>query len=162
MVSVRQRPQALIRPMAPGDIDAVLAVDVAAYDFPWTRGIFADCMRVGYHCRVLEVGDLVVGHLVVSLAAEEAHLLNICVHPEYQGQGHGLSLLLHAMRTAFGGGAQRMYLEVRASNWPAIRMYQSQGFSVVGRRSRYYRCLKPGSGEEQREDALVMARGAVI
>jgi len=162
MVSVRTRPQALIRAMHAVDLDMVLANDCAAYEFPWTRGIFADCLRVGYDCRVLESGDDIIGHLIVSLQADEAHLLNICVHPAWQGRGHGLSLLLHGMRAAFGAGAERMYLEVRTSNWPAIRMYQSQGFAVVGRRSRYYLCVDPLTGEETREDALVMARGPVI
>ena len=162
MVSVSARPQSLIRDMQPVDIDMVLANDCAAYDFPWTRGIFADCLRVGYDCRILELGDEIAGHLIIANQADEAHLLNICVHPAWQGRGYGLSLLLHGMRSAFGAGAERMYLEVRSSNWPAIRMYQSQGFSVVGRRARYYRGVDPLTGEESREDALVMARGPVI
>ncbi|MDA3933060.1 MAG: ribosomal protein S18-alanine N-acetyltransferase [Gammaproteobacteria bacterium] len=144
------------------DLDEVLDNDIAAYDYPWTRGIFSDCMQVGYYCRVLELGDTVIGHLIISVQADEAHLLNVCVHPDWQGRGYGLSLLLHGMRAAFGAGAQRMYLEVRAGNLAAIRLYQSQGFSVVGRRSNYYQCFNPITAEEQREDALVMARSALL
>ncbi len=162
MVSARSRPQTLIRDMQRADLDIVLANDCAAYEFPWTRGIFSDCLEVGYDCRVLELGDEIIGHLIISVQADEAHLLNICIHPAWQGNGYGLSLMLHGMRSAFAAGAQRMYLEVRAGNRPAIRMYQSQGFAVVGRRSNYYRGTDPLTGEETREDALVMARGQVI
>ena len=156
------KPQyALIRSMQSYDLDVVHANEFLAYEFPWSRSIFADCLRVGYPCRVIEVEDMVVGHAVTSIAAGEAHLLNICIQPAYQGRGYGQRLLLHCMRLAQQGGAEKMFLEVRPSNWAAIRLYQAQGFSVIGRRPDYYRRsdIDPlGNRQHGREDALVMAK----
>lgn len=162
MVAVVKRQHALIRPMQPFDLDVVHANECLAYEFPWTRGIFADCIRVGYPCRVLEKGDEVIGHSIISVAAGEAHLLNICIHPGYQCRGLGRQLLHHCLHLASQGGAKSLYLEVRPSNWGAIRLYQAEGFSVIGRRPDYYRCLPDNLDDDishsQREDALVMAK----
>ncbi len=160
MVAVVKRQQALIRPMQPYDLDAVFANERLAYEFPWTRSIFSDCLRVGYPCRVLEVDDDVIGHGVLSIAAGEAHLMNICIRPAWQGRGCGRRLLHHCLQLAREGGAESLFLEVRPSNWPAIRMYQADGFSVIGRRPDYYRCRPPDNpaGLDEREDALVMAK----
>lgn len=160
MVAVVKPTHALIRAMQPCDLDAVHINECLAYDYPWTRGIFADCLRVGYPARVLEVGDDVIGHAIISIAAGEAHLLNICIQPAWQGHGYGRRLLHHCLHLATQGKANRLFLEVRPSNWPAIRMYQSEGFSVVGRRNNYYRSLSEDDSDDTdaREDALVMAK----
>ncbi len=160
MVAVVKRQHALIRQMQPYDLDAVHANECLAYEFPWTRGIFADCIRVGYPCRVLELGDNVVGHAITSIAAAEAHLLNICIQPAQQGRGYGRRLLHHCLHLARQGGAESMFLEVRPSNWAAIRMYQAEGFSVIGRRPDYYKQSTDHDpiAHQTREDALVMSK----
>lgn len=142
----------MIRAMSPEDVDEVIKVEHKAYDFPWSRGIFEDCLRVGYICRVMESTTEAIGHTVISVAAGEAHLLNLCVAPAAQGAGLGRRLLAHAVNAARLNGAQRMILEVRPSNWRALRLYQSAGFDVVGRRRGYY------PDQEGREDALVLAK----
>lgn len=142
----------VIRAMELADVDDVVRVEHSAYDFPWTRGIFEDCLRVGYICRLLEHGGVVSGHIIISAVAGEAHLLNLCVAPEMQGYGLGRRMLSHAMMAARVAVAHRMILEVRPSNWRALRLYQSAGFEIVGRRRGYY------PAHEGREDALVMAR----
>lgn len=159
MVAIVKPQRALIRQMQVFDLDIVHANEFLAYEFPWTRSIFADCLRVGYPCKVLEYGDVVIGHGIISVAANEAHLLNICIQPAYQGQGYGRRLLQHCMNLAKQGDANKMFLEVRPSNFSAIRLYQAEGFSVIGHRPDYYRrSLDRLTEKVGREDALVMSK----
>ena len=140
-----------LRPMREDDLDLVMAIERNAYPFPWTRGIFRDCLRAEYPAWIHESRGRPVGYAVISVAAGEAHILNLCTHPELQGRGHGRQLLRHVLRLARGRGAQRVFLEVRPSNAPAIALYHGEGFNEIGRRPRYY----PAIGG--REDAIVMA-----
>lgn len=141
----------LIRPMRESDVEAVSAVERAAYDYPWTPGIFRDCLNVGYSCWVHLVRDDVVGHAIMSYGAGEAHLLNLCVAPDWHGQGIGKRLLHRVIRDAERLGASRIFLEVRPSNAVAVRLYHHTGYAQIGRRRDYYPDV------EGREDALVMA-----
>jgi ribosomal-protein-alanine N-acetyltransferase len=142
---------AALRPMREQDVDAVFAIERRAYEFPWTAGIFRDCLRAGYDCIVLAHGIEVVGYGVLSAAAGEAHVLNICVAPEWHGRGHGRRLLRALLHLARSRGAQRVFLEVRPSNGGAIALYDQEGFNEIGRRPRYY------PARDGREDAIVMA-----
>lgn len=142
---------AALRPMREDDLDTVLAIENAAYEFPWTLGVFRDCLRTGYPAWVLQAGPRVLGYGLLSLGAEEAHLLNVCVVPDAQGGGCGRRLLRALLQMAHRRGAGRVYLEVRPSNTAAIALYHAEGFNEIGRRPRYY----PASNG--REDALVMA-----
>ncbi len=137
------------RPMTEADLDAVLKIEDAAFSHPWTRGTFADGLK-SYECWVMFEGSQQVGHGVIQLILDEAHLLNITVKPENQGRGLGLRLLEHLMSRAYQLNGRECFLEVRASN-PAYRLYERFGFNEIGRRRDYY----PAAGG--REDALVMA-----
>lgn len=141
-----------LRPMQERDLDSVMAIESRVYDFPWTRGIFADCLRVGYSCWVLDQDGEILGYAVLSAGAGEAHILNICIGPDYQRQGHGTRLLNRLFDLARWHQARSLFLEVRPSNQSAVQMYEEHGFAVVGRRPNYY----PAS--EGREDALIMSR----
>ncbi|MDQ3159936.1 MAG: ribosomal protein S18-alanine N-acetyltransferase [Pseudomonadota bacterium] len=143
---------AAMRPMREGDLDAVMHIEEASYPFPWTRGIFRDCMRAGYAMWVHEGDAGVVGYGVLSIAADEAHVLNLCTAMGNEGRGLGQRMLQALLRIARGGGAQRVYLEVRPSNPSAITLYDRNGFNEIGRRPRYYPAANHG-----REDAIVMA-----
>lgn len=140
-----------LRPMREEDLDAVMEVERRAYPFPWTRGIFRDCLQAGYPGRVMEQGGALVGYGMLSLAADEAHILNVCVDPALQSRGHGRVLLRALVRLACERGARRVFLEVRPSNASAVALYHSEGFNEIGRRPRYY------PAHNGREDALVMA-----
>jgi [ribosomal protein S18]-alanine N-acetyltransferase len=139
------------RAMQESDLDAVLAVEFAAFSHPWTRGIFLDCIKSGHECWLAFSGLQQVGHGVVSAAAGESHLLNITIKPESQGNGYGLALLEHLMSRARTRDAEVTFLEVRESNRSAAALYERFGFNEIGRRRNYY----PAVGG--REDALVMA-----
>lgn len=138
--------------MRDADVDAVMAVEVRAYPFPWTPGIFRDCLRAGYPMWVQEQGGRLVGYAVLSIAAGEAHLLNLCTAPGHEGRGLGRRMLHAMLRIARGHRAQRVFLEVRPSNPRAIALYERSGFNEIGRRPRYYPDHHGG-----REDAIVMA-----
>ncbi|MDQ1120282.1 MULTISPECIES: ribosomal protein S18-alanine N-acetyltransferase [Pseudoxanthomonas] len=142
---------ASLRPMREADLDAVMAIEQRAYPFPWTRGIFRDCLLAGYPAWLLVEHGLTIGYGVISLAADEAHILNVCVAPERQGRGLGRQLLRALVQGARERRAERVFLEVRPSNPHAIALYHSEGFNEIGRRPRYY------PARDGREDAIVMA-----
>ena len=152
MSAILQAPSVVIRAMCTDDVDDVIVVENSAYSHPWSEGILRDCLRVGYSCWVCQVDDVIVGHAVMSVAIGEAHLLNICVGPEWQGQGVGRRLLKRLFRIAGERNADTMFLEVRASNQSAQVLYESEGFVEIGQRPGYY------PGEHGREDALVYAK----
>ncbi len=145
-------PKVRLRAMSGEDLPFVMQVERQAYEFPWTEGIFRDCLRVGYCCRVLEDRGRLVGHGVMSVAAGECHLLNICVHPSYQRRGLGRQMLSHLLGVARKGQAKIALLEVRRSNKAAYALYHGLGFNEIGLRKNYY------PARRGREDALVLAR----
>ncbi len=150
-MNARVEPKPALRPMQPADVARVMVIERGAYPFPWTEGIFHDCLRIGYGCWVVEQAGDVVGHAVLSIAAGEAHLLNLSVAVEHQGQGLGRHLLRHLIRQVQAQGVEVLFLEARPSNHAALALYRSEGFLQVGTRPRYY------PGEREREDALVFS-----
>jgi ribosomal-protein-alanine N-acetyltransferase len=141
-----------IRNMTEADLDEVMAIETDIYDYPWTRGIFQDCMRVGYQCHVLEQDDGIKAYSVLSVGVAEAHVLTLCVRPDSQRQGLGRMMMEHMLELASQGGAETILLEVRPSNESAIRLYHQLQFNEVGLRPDYY------PSADGREDALIMAR----
>jgi len=140
-----------VRPMSEDDIPAVVEVENRSYDFPWSAGIFADCLRVGYCCWVLDGGNGLAGHGIMSVAVDESHILNVCVAPEQRRRGYARGLMHHLLETATRHGARIAYLEVRPSNLGAIRLYADLGFRHVGTRRGYY------PAHDGREDAYVLS-----
>ncbi len=153
-----------IRPMQEPDVNGVMVIENAVCDFPWTPGIFSDCIRVGYSCWVFDGNgneDIaatdesttrdILGYALLSVAAGEAHVLNICIKPENQGQGLGKRMMLHIKEEAKKLNANTLFLEVRVSNMIAFNLYKKLGFTVVGHRKDYY------PHKDGREDAIVLA-----
>lgn len=140
-----------MRPMRLDEVAEVAAVETRAYEFPWSEGIFRDCLRAGYNCWVLVRDDAIIGYGVLSVAAGEAHVLNVCIAPDAQGEGHGRRLMRRLIDLARWHSAERVFLEVRPSNPRAIQLYHSLGFNEIGRRPNYYPAARG------REDAIVMA-----
>jgi ribosomal-protein-alanine N-acetyltransferase len=138
--------------MQAGDLPPVLAIEKKVYTFPWTLGIFQDCLRVGYSCWLLEMDRTVIGYGVMSVVIDESHILNLCIHPDWRGRGLGRKLIMRLLKIARQHGAEMAYLEVRESNQVALALYRNLGFEEVGRRQDYYPAINGG-----REDALVMS-----
>ncbi|MDE2450853.1 MAG: ribosomal protein S18-alanine N-acetyltransferase [Gammaproteobacteria bacterium] len=143
-------PEIRIRPMTDADVAAVFAIERASYQFPWSEGIFRDCLRVGYVCRVLTLGNEVIGYGVMSVGAGEAHVLNLCVADSYRCRGLGRRMLAYLLERGVAAGMSEAFLEVRPSNTAAIRLYQAIGFEQVGMRRGYYQAVGG------REDAAVL------
>ena len=137
--------------MRQADVPWVADMEERAYAFPWTAGIFRDCLGAGYACWVVESADGMLGYGVLSVGADEAHLLNLCIDPASHGQGLGRRLLKRMVDLARWHMADRVFLEVRPSNPNAIALYASEGFERIGQRPRYY------PAKDGREDAIVMA-----
>ena len=138
------------RQMTESDLDSVLKIECSAFSHPWTRAIFLDGMG-RYQIWLMFEGERQVGHGVVQIIIDEAHLLNITIKPADQGRGLGLKLLEHLMYSAYVARTRELFLEVRDSNTRALRLYESCGFNEISRRRGYY----PAVGG--REDAIVMA-----
>lgn len=129
-----------------------MAIENRVCPYPWSEAIFRDCLRAGNSCWVACGSAGLVAYAVMSVAAGESHLLNVCVDPDHQRRGYARSLIDHLQRLALRHHAQVMFLEVRPSNRAALELYRTIGFAEVGLRPAYY----PAEGG--REDALVMAR----
>ncbi|MEZ5597456.1 MAG: ribosomal protein S18-alanine N-acetyltransferase [Pseudomonadales bacterium] len=141
------------RAMRVQDLDDVLRNETRAYAFPWTRGMFADCLiDAQFDARLVVFGDEIVGHGVLSSGADEAHVLNVCIARRWQGRGWGRTTMLHLLERARTiHDARIVFLEVRPSNGIALSLYDSLGFREVGRRPNYY------PAAIGHEDACVMA-----
>lgn len=142
----------LLRPMRFGDVEAVLSIEHRIYAFPWTLGNFRDSLSAGYSCWTCDFCDQPIGYGIMMLAAGEAHLLNLGIANDWQGQGLGRKFLRHLIDIARQDRADMMFLEVRPSNKRAIQLYLSEGFDEIGMRRNYY------PAANGREDAVLMAR----
>jgi len=141
------------RPMAVIDLDAVLAVEVAAYSHPWTRGNFVDALAAGYRSelRLRPDDGALLGYCIALPGVQEMHLLNLSVAPAHQRAGHGWALLQRLCDDARRRGDESLWLEVRESNAAARTLYRRAGFTEVGVRRGYYPAARLA-----REDAVVM------
>lgn len=149
--SSRDPSKATLRAMHTTDIEEVMQVELSAYEFSWTPGIFRECLLGGHGCWVLELHGRIIGHCVLATGAGEAHILNVCVAPRHQGQGLGRYLVQRLIDLARWHRVERVFLEVRPSNKGAVHLYETMGFNEIGRRPGYY------PSHTGREDALVMA-----
>ena len=141
-----------VRRMTMADLDLVAEVEGAAYSHPWSANVIRGCLKMGYDAWVAEVDEVIRGHVVVQCIMDEAHLLNVCVHPLMQSQGFGRQLVAFALQRCEELGIARIILEVRPSNKPARKLYKEVGFERIGVRKGYY------PAPQGREDAWVMAK----
>jgi len=141
-----------IRMMSHDDIAQVADIERRSYEFPWSHGVFRDCLLAGYACIVLEREEQVVGYSILSVAAGEAHILNLCVDPNFRQLGYGEKLLDELLIRAETAEVREIFLEVRPSNEKAIALYRKKGFRLIARRPAYYQA------SEGREDAAVLSK----
>jgi len=145
-------PNILSRTILPEDLPSIVEIEQAAYSHPWRLKIFEDCLQVGYTTCLLELDDDIVGYGLMSVGAEEAHILNLCVHPNFQRCGYGKSLLKQLLNLARQQAVNTVFLDVRPSNKAALTLYHQMGFNQIGYRKNYY-----PNGQLGREDALIFA-----
>ena len=138
-------PPASFRPLTIHDLPVVLHIERQCHAFPWSEGVFTDCFRHDYRLLAIEL----------ALMYGEAHLLNLCILPRWQGKGLARRLLRAALRAVACVGMARVILEVRKSNLVAQELYRTEGFQLIGERPDYYPAGGPPRGV--RENALVMS-----
>ncbi|HEY6095400.1 MAG TPA: ribosomal protein S18-alanine N-acetyltransferase [Gallionellaceae bacterium] len=136
--------------MGSADLEAVLAIEQQVHAHPWTLGNFRDALQSGYVCKVYELEGALLGYAVLMHNVDEDELLAIAIAAAHQRRGWGLRLLQEMMTLARTEGRQRLLLEVRASNAPAIALYRRAGFVEIGLRKNYY------PAAQGREDAILM------
>jgi ribosomal-protein-alanine N-acetyltransferase len=137
--------------MTHSDLTIVSDIERQSYQFPWSHGVFRDCLLAGYGCIVLEREEGVAGYAILSVAAGEAHILNLCVDPQFRQLGYGERLLDDVLERARQADVKEVFLEVRPSNQSAIGLYQKKGFRKIANRPAYYQSV------EGREDAAVLS-----
>ncbi len=152
MSAVFEYPVETCRPMAECDLPLILDIERRSYEFPWSEGIFHHCLRYDFSCWVIELDRQIIGYGVISIVTKECHILNLCIDPDYQGQGIGRRLLDQLLAVARTRSADTAFLEVRPTNFRAISLYFSEGFNEIGTRRNYY----PASFG--REDAVILAK----
>ncbi|MEZ4598928.1 MAG: ribosomal protein S18-alanine N-acetyltransferase [Syntrophotaleaceae bacterium] len=138
-----------IQPMKPCDLEQVLDLEKVCHRNPWSRQIFEEELANELSSiDLLWVGGLLAGlHCYWSFSGE-MHILNLATAPVFRRQGLGRLLLAEGIKREIAKGLDRAFLEVRKGNEPAIALYRSFGFAVIGHRRKYY---------PDKEDALVMA-----
>jgi ribosomal-protein-alanine N-acetyltransferase len=141
-----------IRTMTHEDLSLVSDIERQSYEFPWSHGVFRDCLLAGYQCVVLERDSEVVGYGILSIAAGEAHILNICIHPTYRSTGYGEKLLDEILFRARSLSVRQIFLEVRPSNEHALALYRKKDFHKLADRPAYYQA------SQGREDANVLVK----
>jgi len=137
--------------LTPDDLAQAFAIECRSHAFPWSEKTFASNQGERFINLRLDVDDKMVAFAITQVVLDEASLFNIAVDPAFQRRGFGRQLLQHLIDELIKRNVLTLWLEVRASNLPAIALYEQLGFNQVSRRPNYY---PTASG---REDAILMA-----
>lgn len=156
MITPLAEPPVVVRAMSHEDLKMVSDIERRNYEFPWSHGVFRDCLLAGYQCMALVRDNYVIGYGILSIAAGEAHILNLCVDKEFRARGYGERLLDELLYRARSAKVDEIFLEVRPSNETALGLYRKKGFHQVAARPAYYQ------SHEGREDAAVLSKKLII
>ncbi|WP_436893345.1 ribosomal protein S18-alanine N-acetyltransferase [Siccibacter turicensis] len=137
--------------LTPSDLATAYAIEKRSHAFPWSEKTFASNQGERYLNLRLEVDGQLAAFAITQVVLDEATLFNIAVDPAYQRRGLGRALLEHLITQLEQRDVFTLWLEVRASNAPAIALYESLGFNEATVRRNYYPTA------DGREDAIVMA-----
>jgi len=147
----RKANSARVRVLQLSDLPRIMPLENNAYDFPWSEAIFRDCFNSAYTGLAIEVEGALLGYGMLSIAAGEAHILNVVIDSNQRSCGLGRKLVRRLIDQARWHRVERVFLEVRASNIVARSLYANLGFQEIGVRKAYY------PGRKTREDAVVMS-----
>jgi len=138
-----------IRRAGEADVSAIAMLEQCCFHTPWPiEFIYEDVVISKNFYLVMESGEEPIGYAGMWIILDEAHLNNICIHPDHRGGGKGKALLRALMEAAAEQGADSMTLEVRVGNSVAIELYKVMGFQIEGVRKKYY--------QDNGEDAYIM------
>ena len=136
----------------PAHIPQIEAIEKVCFSMPWTEEMIASQLRDGQHefLAALDENGTVLGYVGMMTVLDEGYIANVAVAPACRRQGIADRLIARLCEIAVERGLSFLTLEVRASNAPAIALYEKHGFTPVGLRKAYY--------ERPREDAVLMTR----
>ena len=138
------------------DLNSIEDIERSSYPTPWSRSMFAsELAKPSSLCLGAfepETGKL-IGYLIISRYVDAWHVMNVAVEPGHRRQGIATRLMERLFELTAGDGRRGYTLEVRVSNNPAIKLYESLGFKARGVRRGYY--------TDNREDALIMWKDPV-
>lgn len=141
----------MILPMNASHVSAVAELEKLCFSAPWSERSIASELQNEYSLWLVEEREgVAVAYVGSQSCPPEADVMNVAVAPEFRRQGIGEGLMVALMDALRDKGMESLTLEVRASNSPAISLYDRLGFAEVGRRPNYY--TDPG------EDALIMRK----
>ncbi len=152
MISILEQSTPHLRPMEESDLFEVALIEKGTFPDPWPLNSFRECLAYGHHCLVLEQHSIIQAYGIMSIEIGSAHILNLCVRQELRQRGIGRQMLHQLVDLAERIQVEAIFLEVRASNYPAIQLYYTTGFVQVSVRKDYYPC---GPGPE---DAIILMR----
>jgi len=138
-----------IQEMSFDDLDEVMEIEKLSFVSPWTKRFFEETLLSPISVNLVMKNDTeTIGYMILYTVADEAHILNIAIHPRYRRQGFASRLIQYVLNHFEQKGVHDFFLEVREGNLSAINLYRRFGFEKIGRRKKYY--------TETNEDALVM------
>ncbi|MGI6434536.1 MAG: ribosomal protein S18-alanine N-acetyltransferase [Syntrophomonadaceae bacterium] len=141
----------LIRKMTGRDLDEIMIIEMESFTLPWTRKSYENELSNQYATyMVADYEGEVAAYGGIWVVQDEAHITNVAVARKHRGQGIGSTLLSALVNTARLKRASRVFLEVRVSNEPALKLYSNQGFAPAGLRKQYY--------DDNNEDAIIMMK----
>ena len=146
-----------VRALATRDLDEIVAIEAASFNNPWTRDMYERELQnpdVSFLYVLRVPGQGIVAFCSFWLVLDEVHINNLAVRGDFRGRGLGTALLGHVLQAGASRGAGRATLEVRRSNAPARRLYESLGFEIAATRPNYY--VSPA------EDALILWRDVTL
>lgn len=141
IVDPRTRPEALIQ---------AHQIHTQSQFNPWSYDTFIDCTTQPYYCVLACADNQVMGYAIVLEVVDEATLMDVAVNKVYRGQGIGQMLIDYVKGYSKNNGMASMWLEVRASNAPAINLYKKMRFEDIEIRKNYYQ------NHTGKEDAMIM------
>ncbi len=137
--------------MTSAHVAPIAELEKLCFSDPWSENSISGELtsRLSHWLVALE-GEQVVGYIGSQSVLGQSDMMNVAVHPDHRRKGIAEALILALCQDLQTQGNQCILLEVRASNAPAIALYEKLGFAQVGRRPNYYRHPK--------EDALIMRK----
>lgn len=139
-----------IRDLTPEDVSEILPIEKVSFTTPWSEILFKnEIFKTRSLPKVAVIGEKIVGYVCANYVLDEGHILNVTVHPEYRKQGIAGRLVSHIIDLLRNEGCREIFLEVRASNEAALRMYEKAGFRIITARKAYYTLPV--------EDAIIMS-----
>ncbi|WP_034632702.1 ribosomal protein S18-alanine N-acetyltransferase [Maridesulfovibrio bastinii] len=140
--------QYYVEKMGPDDLSALMELESLCFNYHWSEKQFKLGLERGaFHVLGVRDGDKISGYLAYSILLDEMEILNLGVRPESRRKGIGLKLMLTLLQKCRDMGIQKGLLDVKKSNTPAIRLYESLGFKKTGVRKKYY--------PDTKEDAIL-------